>query len=106
MRVMAMWADPCVILEHKVGMRVRDDDSHRRIAEALTDIAVAAIHPARHLGVGQGAPQGMFEDPIQSATQAAVETLVQQLEDLVETLPRQTIDELVDEQLVAEHGFA
>lgn len=102
---MATSADPCVILEHKVGMRVRDDESHRRIAEALTEIAVAAIHPARHLGVGRSAPQGMFEDPIQSATQAAVETLVEQLDGLVETLPRQTIDQLVEEQLVAEHGL-
>ena len=24
-------ADPCWILEHKVGMRVRDDESHRRM---------------------------------------------------------------------------
>ncbi len=97
--------DPCLILEHKMGLRVRDDESHRRIAEALTDIAVAAIHPARHLGVGCSAPEGMFEDPIASATHAAVETLVERLEDLVETLPRQTVDQLVNEQLVADHGF-
>ena len=73
--------------------------------EALTDIAVGAIHPARHLGVGCSAPEGMFEDSIESATQAAVETLVKRLEDLVEILPRQTIDQLVNEQLVADHGF-
>jgi len=97
--------DPCVVLEHKVGMRLRDDASHQRIAEALAEIAVAAIHPARHLGVGRSAPQAMFEESIQSATQAAVETLVEGLEDLVETLPRQTIDQLVNEQLVAEQGF-
>jgi hypothetical protein len=47
----------------------------------------------------------MLEDPIESATQAAVETLVTELEYLVETLPRQTIDQLADEQVVAEHGF-
>ena len=57
-------------------MRVRDDESHRRLSEALTDIAVGAVHPARHLGVGCSAPEGMFEDSIESATQAAVETLV------------------------------
>lgn len=97
--------DPCWILEHKVGMRVRDDESHRRLSEALTDIAVGAVHPARHLGVGCSAPEGMFEDSIASATHAAVETLVERLEDLVETLPRQTVDQLVHEQQVADHGF-
>jgi hypothetical protein len=98
-------ADPCWILEHKVGMRVRDDETHRRLSEALTDIAVGAVHPARHLGVGCSAPEGMFEDSIASATQAAVETLVKRLEDLVEILPPQTVDQLVHEQLVADHGF-
>ena len=98
-------ADPCVLLEHKVGVRLRDDESHRRIADALTDVALAAIHPARQLGVGRSAPEGMFEDPIQSATQAAVETLIERLEDLVEALPRRTVDQLMDEQLVADHGF-
>ena len=102
---MAMTADLCEALERKVGMRVRDDESHRRLAEALTEVAVAAIHPARHLGVGRSAFGGMLEDPIESATHAAVERLATELEYLVETLPRQTIDQLVDEQLVADHGF-
>ena len=101
----AMTADPSETLERKVRMRVRDDESHRRLAEALTEVAVAAIHPARHLGVGRSASGGMLEDSIESATHAAVETLVPQLEFLVETLPRGTIDQLADEQLVAEHGF-
>jgi len=100
-----MTADPCETLERKVGMRVRDDESHRRLAEVLTEVAVAAIHPARHLGLGRSASGGMFEDPIESATHAAVETLVTELEYLVETLPRHAIDQLVDEQLVAERGF-
>ena len=100
-----MTADPCVSLEHKVGMRLRDDESHRRLAEAMTEIAVAAMHPARHLGVGRAPSAGMLEEPIESATQAAVERLVIELEYLMETLPRQTIDQLVDEQMVAEHGF-
>jgi hypothetical protein len=98
-------ADPCVLLEHKVGVRLRDDESHRRIADALTDVALAAIHPARQLGVGRSAPEGMFDDPIQSATQVAVEALIERLEDLVEALPRQTIDQLMDEQRVADHGL-
>jgi len=98
-------ADPFEALERKVRMRVRDDESHRRLAKILTEVAVAAIHPARHLGVGRSAFGGMLEDPIESATHAAVETLVTELEYLVETLPRGTIDQLVDEQLVAEHGF-
>jgi hypothetical protein len=103
--VVAMTADQSETLERKVRMRVRDDESHRRLAEVLTEVAVAAIHPARHLGVGRSASGGMLEEPIESATHAAVETLVTQLEFLVETLPRGTIDQLVDEQLVAEHGF-
>jgi hypothetical protein len=102
---MVMMADPCETLERKVGMRLRDDESHRRLAEVLTEVAVAAIHPARHLGVGRSPSGGMLEEPIESATRAAVERLVMEFEYLVETLPRQTIDQLVDEQLVAEHGF-
>ncbi len=100
-----MTADPCEALERKVGMRVRDDESHRRLAEALGEVAVAALHPARHLGVGRAPSAGMLEEPIESATHAAIERLVTELEYLMETLPRQTIDGLVDEQLVAEHGF-
>ena len=100
-----MTADPCMSLENKVGMRLRDDESHRRLAEAMTEVAVAAMHPARHLGVGRAPSAGMLEEPIESATHAAIETLVTELEYLVETLPRHTIDQLVEEQLVAEHGF-
>ena len=103
--MVAMTADQSETLERKVRMRVRDDESHRRLAEVLTEVAVAAIHPARHLGVGRSASGGMLEDPVESATHAAVETLVTQLEFLVETLPRGTIDQLADEQVVAEHGF-
>ena len=104
-RGVVMTADPCTGLEHKVSTRVRDDESHRRLAEVLTEVAVAAMHPARHLGVGRSPSGGMLEEPIQSATHAAIECLVTELEYLVETLPRQTIDRLVDEQLIAEHGF-
>ncbi len=100
-----MTADPCMSLEHKVGMRLRDDESHRRLAEAMTEVAVAAMHPARHLGLGRAPSAGMLEEPIESATQAAVERLVTELEYLMETLPRHTIDQLVDEQIVAEHGL-
>jgi hypothetical protein len=88
-----------------VGIRVRNDESHRLLAEALTEVALAAIHPARHLGIGRSASRGMLEDPIQSATHAAVETLITHLEDLVETLPRHTIDQLADEQVAAERGI-
>ena len=100
-----MIADPCMTLERKLGIRLRDDESHRRLAEAMTEVAVAAMHPARHLGVGRAPSAGMLEEPIESATHAAVETLVAELEYLVEMLPRNTIDQLVDEQLVAEHGI-
>ena len=100
-----MTADPCMRLEHNVDMRLRDDESHRRLAEAMTEVAVAAMHPARHLGVGRAPSAGMLEEPIESATHAAVETLVTELEYLMETLPRQTIEQLVDEQIVAERGI-
>jgi hypothetical protein len=104
-RDMTATADPCDILERKVGMRVRDDESHRVLGEALTEVAVAAIHPARHLGLGRSGSRGMLGDPIESATHAAVETLVAHLELLFEGLPRETIDQLAHEQLVAEHGM-
>jgi hypothetical protein len=102
---MATSADSCATLEHKVSSRLRDDESHRRLAEALTDVAVAAIHPARRFGLGRSVSGGMLEEPIESAAHAAVETLVTRLVDLVETLPRQTIDQLANEQLAAEHGI-
>lgn len=102
---MVMVFDPCMTLERKVCERVRDDESHRRVAEALTEVAVAAIHPARDRGVGRSASGGMLEEPIESATQAAIETLIAHLEELVETLPRGTVEELTGEQRVAELGL-
>jgi hypothetical protein len=103
--MMVTVADPCAALERKVRQRMRDAESHRRVAEVLTEIAVDAIHPARHLRVGRSVSGGMLEDPIESATQAAVETLIARLEELVETLPRGTVEELESEQLVAEFGL-
>lgn len=102
---MAMTADPSGVLERKVRDRVRDGESHRRLSEAVTEVAIAAIHPARHLGVGRSASRGMLDEPIESATQAAVETLIVRLEDLVEVLPRGTIWELANEQAMAERGL-
>ena len=102
---MAITVDPCQTLERKVGGRVRDDESHRRLAEAVSEVAVAAIHPARHLGLGRSASQGMLEEPIEGATQAAVEALIARLEDLVESLPRHAIAQLANEQVVAEQGI-
>ena len=101
---MVMVADSCTTLEHKLRTRVRDDESHRRLSEAMTEVALAAFHPARHLGLGRSASRGMLEEPIESATHAAGETLITRLEDLVESLPRTTIDQLANEQLAAEHG--
>jgi hypothetical protein len=102
---MAIATDSYASLERKVGSHLRDDESHRRLTEALAEVAAAAIHPARHLGLGRSASRGMLEDPIESATQAAVESLIRDLEALVETLPRQTVDELVKEQVAAELGI-
>lgn len=98
-------ADPGTSLERKVRDRLRDEESHRRVAKVLTEVAVAAIHPARHLGLGRTESDGMLEEPIESATQAAVETLIAHLEDLVESLPRPTIEQLAIEQLAAEFGI-
>jgi hypothetical protein len=96
---------PCAELERKVRERVRDDESHQRVAEVLTEVAVGAIHPARHLGVGRSASHVMLEDPIERATQAAVEMLIARLEELVETLPPRTVEELASEQQMAELGL-
>lgn len=101
---MVLIADPWVTLEHKVRERVRDDESHRRIAQVLTEVAVAAIHPARHLGIGRGS-YGMLEDPIESSTHAAVETLIDRLEDLVDGMPGAIVDQLAREQVAAERGI-
>jgi hypothetical protein len=98
-------ADPYATLERKVSSRVRDDQSHRRLTEALTEVAVAAIHPARHLGLGRATSRGLLEDPVESAAQAAVETLIARLEDLVESLPGPTVEQLQSEQLAAELGI-
>lgn len=102
---MAMVLDPTDILERKIRSRVRDDDSHRRLAAALTEVAVAAIHPARHAGLGIAESEGMLEASIEGATQAAVETLIAGLEDLLSSLPGATIERLANEQLAAELGF-
>jgi hypothetical protein len=102
---MTMVHDPCSVLESKVRRRVRDDESHRRLTAALTEVAVAAIHPARHVGLGLTTSEGMLEAPIESATQAAVETLIAGLEDLVASLPGTTVERLANEQLAAELGI-
>ena len=98
-------ADQCVHLGRKVSHRVHNDESHRIVSLALTEVALAAMHPARHLGIGRSASQGMLEDSIERATQAAVETLVDRLEDLVEFLPRTAVEQLAGEQVMAERGL-
>lgn len=105
MTAMTMTVDPSTTLERKVRQRVRDDESHRRLSEALTQVAIAAIHPARHRGIGCAGSRGMLEDPIESATQAAVDTLIFGLAELVESLPRTAVEELASEQVVAELGL-
>jgi hypothetical protein len=103
--MMVITADPVGGLERKVRERLRNDESHRCLSVALTEVALAAIHPARHLGVGRSESRGMLEDSIESATQAAVETLITRLEDLVESLPQGTVRELASEQVIAERGL-
>ena len=102
---MVMVADPSLTLERKVRDRLRDDESHRRIAAVLTAVAVDAIHPARHLGLGRSASGVVLDETIESATRAAMETLVARLDDLVESLPRPTLEQLANEQLAAEFGL-
>lgn len=102
---MTMTADPCVQLGHKVSHRVHNDESHRIVTQALTEVALAAMHPARHLGLGRSASLGMLEGSIEGATQAAVEALVDYLEDLVDFLPLATVDQLASEQVMAELGL-
>lgn len=98
-------ADPYIALEKKLVRRVRDDESHRRIASALADVARAAIHPARYAALDGRAMDSLIEDPVESATRAAVETLIDELEDLVESLPRSALDRLAAEQVMADLGF-
>jgi len=102
---MATSVDAGATLARKVGDRLRDDESHEHLSEVMTEVVVAAIHPARHLGLGRSSSQGMLEDSIQSATHAAVETLIERLQDLVETLPAEAVDRLAAEQLAAERGI-
>jgi hypothetical protein len=102
---MVMVVEPCAGLERKMRERVRDDESHRRVAAVLTEVAVDAIHPARHLGVGRSASRAMLEEPIERAAQAAVEMLIAHLEEVIETLPRAAVDELASEQRLAELGL-
>lgn len=102
---MTMVHDPCLVLESKVRRRIRDDESHRRLSAALTQVAVAAIHPARHVGLGLSESEGMLEGPIESATEAAVETLIAGLEDMMASLPGATLERLANEQLAAELGI-
>ena len=104
---MTMSVDPCEVLERKIRTRVRDDESHRRLVEAVTEVAVAAIHPARHLGLGRSVSRGMLEEPIadRDARRGRDAGDFPLLEDLMETLPTQTLDELANEQRVAEHGL-
>ena len=92
-------------LGSKLSHRVHDEESHRIVSSALTEVALAAMHPARHLGIGRSASQGMLEDSIERATQAAVETLVERFEDLVEFLPRTAVEQLASEQVMAERGL-
>ena len=102
---MTMVGNSSATLERKVRGRLRDDESHRRVAAALTEVAVAAIHPARHVGLGLPASGGMLEAPIQHATRAAVETLVADLEDLMASLPDLAVRQLANEQLAADLGI-
>jgi hypothetical protein len=101
---MVMAADPCEALEQKIGRRVRDDESHRRITEAIAEVAVSALHPARHRGLGGSDPRGMLEDPVEQAARAAVETLLRQLDTLIDSMPRVAIDQLAREQVAADLG--
>jgi hypothetical protein len=102
---MTMAADPHVYLGRKVSDRVRDEESHRLVAEALTAVALAALHPARHLGVGRTEARGMLDESIERAVHAAVETLDRRLKDLVGLLPGATVDALAREQTMAEQGI-
>lgn len=102
---MVAMADPYTVVERRVSRRLRDDESHRRVASALADIAVAAIYPSRYVGSERSAIGGLLEDPIASATRVAVETLIDELEDLVDTLPPSTLERLVAEQRDADLGL-
>ena len=97
--------DPHADLERKVSRRLRDDDCHRAVANVLAQVASAAIYPAHHPLAGESGMTGLLEDPVASATHVAVETLIDELEDLLDALPRSTVNLLATEQLLAELGL-
>ncbi|HKG57917.1 MAG TPA: hypothetical protein VKA85_11770 [Candidatus Limnocylindrales bacterium] len=98
-------ADPYINLEHRLTRRLRDDDTHRRIATALADVAVAAIHPGRHAQLADRVMDSFLEDPVENATRAAVETLIDELEELVDSMPVSALERLAAEQLTADLGI-
>jgi len=102
---MVVAADPYAAFDTKLSRRIRDDDSHRRIAAALADVAVAAIHPGRRATLSGYTLDAFVEEPVELATRAAVDTLIDELEDLVDTLPRSVLDELAASQLTADLGI-
>ena len=88
---MTMPADPCVHLGSKVSHRVHNDKSHRIVTLALTEVALAAMHPAqpRHRTIGVAGSAGGFD---RARDAGRGETLVDCLGDLVEFLPPAAID--------------
>jgi hypothetical protein len=97
--------DAYVAVERQVSRRLRDGEAIGRVSAVLAEVAAAAIHPAgARLATGE-VMSGLLEDPVASATRVAVETLIDELEDLVDALPRSTLERLAAEQVAAELGI-
>ena len=92
------------ITERWVVRRLRDDASRRLLAEAINEIAWAAVLPRG--GAARGVrSHGMLEASIASVTAVAIETLIEDLEDLVWELEPSALQELAQEQRLADLGI-
>lgn len=91
-------------VDRRMTTRLRDDSSHRRVLEALTDITAAAVYPDRYAH-GAYRSSGMLEDPIQTATRVAIDTLIDELEDVLADLSATTLDQFATEQRLADLGI-
>jgi hypothetical protein len=92
------------MLERRIVRRLRDDESRRRLAEALNEIALSAVFPWAAVE-RRARPNELLEESIASVTAVAIETLIDELEDLVEELEPSALEELAAEQRLADLGI-
>jgi hypothetical protein len=92
------------IMERRIVRRLRDDASRRLVAEALNEIAVLAVFPCAAVE-RRARPNELLQESIASVTAVAIETLIDELEDLVEELEPSALQELAEQQRLADLGM-